>query len=136
MSLPLITPDPPCNQCQAACCHQSFDHPFAVLLREDEHDQFPEAVITDLGEGSGPVWRALPYVDGKCIHLGGDNRCQIYDRRPQGCRDFNCLFSYRLRQKYHGFFLEDRPELVAVIEATYPQWTEARKAEQPRRPDC
>lgn len=28
--------------------------------------------------------------DGSCVYLGDDNRCSIYDRRPQVCRNFNC----------------------------------------------
>jgi len=25
-----------------------------------------------------------------CVHLGDDNRCQIYEHRPRACREFDC----------------------------------------------
>jgi Fe-S-cluster containining protein len=32
------------------------------------------------------IWYLLVHAD--CKHLGDDNRCQIYDTRPQICRDY------------------------------------------------
>ncbi len=123
-----VTPDPPCQHCSGLCCVQkSFGHKFAVGLEEREYDQFPESVWHPsryLGEGN---IRVLPYVNGRCIHLSDDNRCKIYDRRPENCRQFNCVSRYYSRGMHHGFFLEDNPDLVQIIELHLPDFAESRK---------
>ncbi len=55
----------PCLACRATCCtgHRG------VLLDD------------------GTV---LPFVNGRCPHLGDDHRCRIYATRPKGCRAFDC----------------------------------------------
>jgi len=32
----------------------------------------------------------LPFVDGRCTHLGDTGKCGIYETRPKGCRNFDC----------------------------------------------
>jgi len=100
---------PPCEKCQAYCCKQR-GHDFAVLLADDEVEQYEHA-----GLNKDQEW-CLPYVDGKCVYLGDDDRCSIYDRRPQLCRDFNCVLGYKLKGDCHSYFLEDHPEVVSLIE--------------------
>lgn len=108
---------PPCHECKAACCRNvNGSHKFAVLICEDESHLFPEAKWFDAGWGDGSKALALPYVRNKCIHLGKDNKCKIYDRRPQLCREFTCLSGYGVKKGHHSFFLEDHPEVVELIE--------------------
>lgn len=76
-----------CNHCPAKCCRyfalpidkpkvwQDFDYIRWYLLHEQS------AVFTD-DDG----WYLL--VQNRCKHLGDDNRCGIYDTRPQICRDY------------------------------------------------
>ena len=112
---------PPCEQCQAYCCKQR-GHDFAVLLDEHEVERFDQAclvkdVIPNLGfrDEDEPAW-CLPYKDGKCVYLGEDDRCTIYERRPERCREFNCVNGYKCKGEYHSYFLEDHPEVVTLIE--------------------
>ena len=83
-----------CEYCIAKCCkyfalpidtptsHEDFDFIRWYLL----HDA--ATVFTEEKD-----WYLLVHTD--CKHLGDDNMCQIYDTRPQICRDYsteNCEF--------------------------------------------
>jgi Fe-S-cluster containining protein len=104
--------NPPCSQCTAVCCRQTAPHVAAVFL--EEHESGYETIIVD--DGMGEDVRAIPYVNGNCFYLVG-NQCSIYERRPILCREFTCLAGYNLHGKDgHGFFLEDHPEVVELIE--------------------
>jgi Fe-S-cluster containining protein len=35
-------------------------------------------------------------ADGACIHLGDDNKCLIYEKRPKVCQSFTCKGGWRL----------------------------------------
>lgn len=115
--------DPPCDGCTGVCC-KSPVHKFAVILDSEEEDNYTHVWLDEDGvsaeEGSeGPLFPVIPYKDGKCIYLGSDNRCTIYERRPNLCREFSCLSGYRAHgDEGHGFFLEDHPEVVELIELT------------------
>ena len=79
---------------------------------------------------------ALPVKpDGRCIHLGDDNQCQIYERRPRVCQQFNCLYGYCLGRTRHGFFLQDNPDVVTLLETTYPEYTHNARIEQAKKPE-
>ena len=66
-------------------------------------DVVPNLGITD------SEW-CLPYKDGKCVYLGDDDKCTIYESRPERCREFNCVNGYKCKGEYHSYFLEDHPE--------------------------
>lgn len=115
---------PPCDQCTAVCCRQ-YSHDYAAEIGPDEEDSFPEAIWwQDSNPGllaalndHNPVLRVLPYVDGKCVNLGEDNRCKRYDTRPEVCQSFSCVSSYKARPSgEHGYFCDDHPEVVQLIE--------------------
>lgn len=112
------TPLPPCEHCSAYCCKQR-GHDFAVLLEEHEVERFDQAclvrdVVPNLGI-TDSEW-CLPYKDGKCVYLGDDDKCTIYESRPERCREFNCVNGYKCKGEYHSYFLEDHPEVVKLIE--------------------
>jgi Fe-S-cluster containining protein len=92
----------------AVCCKQN-GHDFAALLTGDEVRKFRAFAIdiivaTDRGN---IVESVLPYVDGKCRFLGNDNRCTIYEDRPQACRAFECVPQLnRFGVGKHGEFLQ------------------------------
>ncbi len=76
-----------CLAC-GACCHDSN-----VLLDEDDFARWRGAGREDL-LGKGYVRRKDGKVtlrfaeDGRCQHLGGDNKCAIYSIRPDICSFF------------------------------------------------
>lgn len=109
----------PCGQCHAACCKQN-GHEFAVLLRGDEITRFkPWATgrLFQSGERSN-VEMVLPYRDGRCVFLGDDDRCMIYDDRPQSCREFECTPKFNQHGiDEHGEFLVRNPRVLALLQA-------------------
>jgi len=76
---PLCTPQM-LLRCRAYCCHIGFQ------LTDEEaragfakwHPDFPYHILQ--------VGR-----EGRCVHLDPETlRCQIYENRPQACRNFDC----------------------------------------------
>lgn len=90
--LPLLTPrfdpsaGPPCHDCTARCCRYfalEIDRP--VTPRDHDHIRWyllHEHVAVWVQDGSWYLEIKTP-----CRHLQPDNRCAIYDTRPQICRD-------------------------------------------------
>jgi Fe-S-cluster containining protein len=119
-----ILGDSPCDQCTAACCRQN-GHAYAVLLEGDERRKFaPWAQDVPVWRGDVVVAeRVLPYRDGRCVFLGGDDRCTIYQDRPVNCRRFQCVTGYRpggSDPAGHGAFLRANPAVVRLLDALEP----------------
>ena len=90
--IPLLTPrfdpllGPPCHDCTARCCRYfalEIDRP--VTPRDHDHIRWyllHEQVVVWVQDGSWFLEIRTP-----CRHLLPDNRCAIYDARPQICRE-------------------------------------------------
>ena len=108
----------PCGQCRANCCKQN-GHEYAVLLRPDEYARFGpfSAVVAIESDGRRVCELVLPYVGGRCQFLGADDRCTIYDDRPQSCREFECVRYYNSGGVgSHGRFLELNPDVRRLLD--------------------
>ena len=110
----------PCDGCGAHCCRQ-IGHEYAVLLEGDERRKFaPYAIEVTIGEGpSARLERVLPYIDGRCRFLDADNRCLIYEDRPQNCRRFQCISGYHLGGsdiRAHSLFLQRNHDVLRRLE--------------------
>ena len=105
----------PCDRCVAACCKQN-GHDYAALLRGDEVRKFA-AYSTRVSIRDGErvvVEHALPYADGRCQFLGQDDRCTIYEDRPNACRAFQCIEHFNVRG--HGVFLQRNPKVREMLD--------------------
>ena len=71
----------PCNGCTACCRYPDLE----IDVQPDEIDQFPEAVRSDEDD----KWMLPRQTDGACVHLV-EGKCDVYHRRPQSCRDYDC----------------------------------------------
>jgi len=61
--------------------------------------------------------RALPYVDGRCVFLGDDDQCLVYEDRPVACRVFECTKHFNASGAgRHGTFLLRNPDVLALLE--------------------
>jgi Fe-S-cluster containining protein len=112
-----ILGESPCGHCHAACCKQN-GHAYAVLLRGDEVRRFaPWAVDVPISQGDNVVIeRVITYRDGRCPFLGDDDRCTIYESRPQSCRIFQCIdFLHRDGLNRHGEFLNRNPRVLQML---------------------
>ena len=109
-----------CDHCPAKCCkylaapidtpttHEDFDYIRWYLLHA-------EATVF-VEEGS---WYLLVHT--QCKHLQPDNRCGIYDTRPQICRDYsteNC--EYEDDWVYERYF-ETSEQVDEYVEAVLPR---------------
>jgi len=69
------------------CCRY-----FALELDEPEDEEDFDALKWYLIHDKSWIWvddgEWYLQVDAVCRYLGPDNRCQIYERRPQICRDY------------------------------------------------
>ena len=95
----------PCDRCTAACCRQN-GHDYAALLQGDEVRRFAAySVDARIRDGDRiVVERVLPYVRGRCVFLGEDDRCLVYEHRPEACRAFECTRGFNR----HGIGRHDR----------------------------
>jgi Fe-S-cluster containining protein len=110
----------PCERCVAACCKQN-GHDYAVLLEGDEARKFAAFSVTvRIETGTQLVSeRVLPYRNGRCIFLGDDDRCTIYDDRPANCRRFECISGFHMRGadlNRHSEFLMRNPRVAELLE--------------------
>jgi Fe-S-cluster containining protein len=93
-----------------------------VLLQgEVERRRFAPYAVDfpfNAGDGSVVLERVLPYgVDGRCRFLGEDDRCLIYDDRPDACRAFQCVESFNAAGVgAHGSFLQRNPRVQTMLE--------------------
>jgi len=116
-----ILGESPCHQCYAACCKQN-GHAYAVLLEGDERRKFgPFAIDARVNSGAHvAVEKVLPYHDGRCVFLGDDDRCLVYEDRPLNCRRFQCVGDFNRggsRSGEHGPFLGRNPAVLALLKA-------------------
>ncbi len=109
-----------CDHCSAKCCkyfalpidtpkdRQDYDYIRWYLLHEGA------SVFVDEG-----IWHLL--VHSRCRHLQSDNRCGIYETRPQICRDYTTdKCEYEDDWVYEQYF--ETPEQVEeYMEAVLPK---------------
>jgi Fe-S-cluster containining protein len=108
----------PCGLCTAACCKQN-GHVYAALLDGDEVRRFAPWSI-DAPIHNGPrvvVEKVLPYVNGRCVFLGEDDRCRVYEARPRACRAFECASQFnRHGIDRHAEFLVRNPSVLEMLQ--------------------
>ncbi|EYF04133.1 Hypothetical protein CAP_4816 [Chondromyces apiculatus DSM 436] len=76
---------PACQGCTALCCHD-LAWPIARPTTPAEIDETRWRLHFDTVKIfiRGDAWYMI--TEGRCIYLGEDSRCTIYERRPQQCR--------------------------------------------------
>lgn len=79
--------DVPCGDC-VGCCVSSF----SILVRPEDTralKAIPAELLTD-ATALGAGVKAMGYLPGGACPMLDEQRCGIYDSRPQTCRDFDC----------------------------------------------
>jgi hypothetical protein len=88
--------------CEAACCRE-----WAVNISDEEFEtglyEVEQFCIFSKKECTNQTivcanrkFRVKKDSQGVCIYLSEDNKCLIYEKRPQICRDFTCKAGWRL----------------------------------------
>ena len=109
-------PPPPCADCQAACCTQQGS--IAISLQPEELNSYEHD--ND---------QQITMVNGRCYYLNEDNRCSIYDKRPQICRSFNCVWSDLLLPQ-HQLVNAGKPKMIIDKQETPAEKKERQKHEK------
>ena len=122
---PVITPENKCSYCtNSTCCTymtQQIDSPrsmsdFDTLLWQVSHENIQ--IYKD--EGS---WFLL--ANNSCNHLLEDGRCNIYETRPQICRDHSnqgCEFDGPAGPEDFEMFFPDYDSLEAYCSKRFKNW--------------
>lgn len=114
-----VVGDSPCHLCHAACCKQN-GHAYAVLLEGDEVRRFAAwsaSAMIQTSDAGLVSERVIPYRDGRCPFLGGDDLCTIYEDRPNACRRFQCVRHFNEDGVgSHGRFLDLNPRVLRILE--------------------
>ncbi|MAT73067.1 MAG: zinc/iron-chelating domain-containing protein [Planctomycetaceae bacterium] len=122
-----------CEHCTAKCCQY-----FALPIDEPETFEELEYLRWFLLHDRASVfkedddWYLLVHTT--CKHLQADNRCGIYDTRPQICRDYttdNCEYD---EEWTYDFYLETPEQVWEYTEATVLQ-THKNHSIRSRKPD-
>jgi Fe-S-cluster containining protein len=108
-----------CNYCSAKCC-KYFALPLDTPTTRKDFDYIRWYLLH--GEASVFIEEGSWYllVHTHCKHLKPDNRCAIYETRPQICRDYsidNC--EYEENYVYERYF-ETAEQIEEYVEAVLP----------------
>lgn len=85
--------DVTCRKGCAACCHVYvgiFPHE-ARLLREHAGEigvEIDEGRLARQAQKTEGTWLELSPEDRRCVFLGDDDACRVYEHRPSGCRKY------------------------------------------------
>jgi Fe-S-cluster containining protein len=105
-----------CEYCTAKCCRY-----FALPIEEPEEFEDYEFIRWFLLHDRASIfkedgnWYLLVHTE--CKHLQDDNRCGIYETRPQICRDYttkNCEYD---EDWTYDFYLETSEQVAEYTEA-------------------
>ena len=121
-----------CSYCTAKCCRY-----FALPIEDPETPEEWEYVRWYLMHNGATLfkedetWYLLVHAD--CHNLQSDNRCGIYDTRPQVCRDYSTKdCEYDDRWLYEQY-LETADQAAEYAEAILPR-KKGKSIRSPRPP--
>jgi len=106
-----------CEYCSAKCCRY-----FALPIETPESFEDLEYIRWYLLHGQASVfkeddtWYLLVHT--VCKHLQSDNRCGIYETRPQICRDYTTDGCEYDEDWTYDFYLETPEQVWEYTEAT------------------
>lgn len=93
-----------CDYCDGNCCRY-----FALPIDKPENYQEFDFIRWFLLHENASVFRdggdLFLLVHNKCKNLGDENRCHVYSKRPQICRDYSSAkCEYMEQNPYEGYF--------------------------------
>lgn len=118
-----------CDYCTAKCCHY-FALPFDTPEDRQDFDYLRWFLLHERASAftDDDTWYLLVHTT--CQFLRPDNRCGIYEIRPQICRDYstdNC--EYDEDAVYDRYF--ERPEQVAEYVEAVLDSNEVKRSPRP-----
>lgn len=120
-----------CNHCPAKCCRY-FALPIEAPESMQDYDYIRWYLLHDRASVfvEDETWYLLVHTT--CKHLRDDNRCGIYETRPQICRDYSTdACEYEDEWTYERYF-ETSEQVAEYVEATFAP--KSRKSIRSPRP--
>ncbi|HVC97811.1 MAG TPA: YkgJ family cysteine cluster protein [Pirellulales bacterium] len=108
-----------CNHCTAKCCKY-----FALPIETPTTRQDFDYIRWYLLHGEATVfiedgdWYLLVHT--RCKHLQSDNRCGIYETRPQICRDYTIQDCEYEDDYVYDHYFETSEQVEEYVEAVLP----------------
>jgi Fe-S-cluster containining protein len=119
-----------CEYCTAKCCRY-----FAVTIETPEDHTDFEYIRWFLLHDRAAVfkedddWYLLVHTE--CRHLQSDNRCGIYDTRPQVCRGYSTMDCEFEDDWTYDFYLETPEQVAEYMEAVLQEEGESIRSPKP-----
>jgi Fe-S-cluster containining protein len=122
-----------CDYCTAKCCRY-----FAVAIKTPKKRADFDVIRWYLLHDGATLFtedgRWYVLVHAVCKHLAADNRCRIYETRPQVCRDYtteNCEYD---EDAVYDRYFETPEQLEEYAEALFPPAAGVRSPPPPLLP--
>ena len=119
-----------CDYCSAKCCRY-----FALAIETPEEFADFEYIRWFLLHDRATVFRDgedwYILVHTTCRHLQADNRCGIYDTRPQICRDYSTKDCEYEDDWTYDFYLERAEQVSEYVEAVIQEKGKSIRSAQP-----
>ncbi|HEV3021885.1 MAG TPA: YkgJ family cysteine cluster protein [Pirellulales bacterium] len=108
-----------CNHCTAKCC-KYFALPIETPTTHKDFDYIRWYLLHDMAtvfieEGD---WYLLVHT--RCKHLRSDNRCGIYETRPQICREYTIDDCEYEDEYVYDHYFETPEQVEEYVEAVLP----------------
>ena len=119
-----------CDYCSAKCC-KYFALPIDTPENRKDYDFIRWYLLHDAATvfTEDDTWYLLVHTH--CRHLGEDNRCGIYETRPQICRDYSTdACEYDETWTYERYF-ETPGQLEEFVEATLQKQGQSIRSREP-----
>jgi Fe-S-cluster containining protein len=119
-----------CEYCTAKCCRY-----FALPIEEPDGFEDFEYMRWFLLHDRASVfkedgnWYLLVHTE--CRHLQPDNRCGIYDTRPQVCRDYSTKDCEYEDDWTYDFYLETSDQVAEYMEAMLQKRGQSIRSKKP-----
>jgi len=86
-------PNVQCRKGCAACCHVHVDvfpqeAQLLLMLAHDDGIEIDYARLARQATKNADTWRELSIEDQRCVFLGEDRACRVYEHRPGNCRKY------------------------------------------------
>ncbi len=119
-----------CEYCTAKCCRY-----FALPIETPETFEDYEFIRWFLLHDRATVFREdddwYLLVHTECEHLQADNRCGIYETRPQICRDYTTKDCEYDDDWTYDFYLETADQVAEFTEAVLPKRGKKMRSAKP-----
>jgi Fe-S-cluster containining protein len=119
-----------CDYCSAKCCRY-FALPIETPTELTDYEFIRWFLLHDRATvfKEDEDWYLLVHTE--CQHLQPDNRCGIYDTRPQVCRDYSTKDCEYDDDWTYDFYLETAAQVAEYTEAILPAKGPAIRSPKP-----